>query len=141
MAVISVVDGVGVEGLVVPSVMCIVHVLYSESYSEVDAVLYVSADVEIVVADISCVLTRQHIVGGGIISRILLHIEVVGVEMVDLAVGTVAVVEGTVTPLLICQFVARRIVKSSGSTKDEIEVPALAVVESQIEERVITSAH
>lgn len=93
MAVISVVDGVGVEGLVVPSVMCIVHVLNSESYSEVGAVLYVSADVEIVVADISCVLTRQHIVGSGIIGRILLHIEVVGVEMVDLAVGTVAVVE------------------------------------------------
>ena len=130
--------------------MTIVDVAQSDGQSEINAVVDVSADVEVILTYITFVGTVECIARSGIVEPhvlICVIVQVAGVDVVELVARHIGITEIRHTicigreeqaVLLLCirEFVLRCIVQTIGSRENVVEVTALVVVEAEVQIRV-----
>ena len=122
--------------------MSVVHILVAHGQSEIDSIAEVGAEVEVIITDVTIVLTVDLVVGCRVVIDLAaIHFESLHVEVVEARIRSVVAVKGTVAQLLIRQFVGRSIVQSVGRPQQEVEVLALVVVEAHVDKRPFSSSH
>ena len=134
--------------------MTVIDILQADGQTEINAVVDVAADVEIVFADVALVRTVKVVGRCRVVEPhifVLIVVQVASVDVVKLVARYERTVEvwhtlvvclekKTIGLLVVGQLVLRRVVQLVGCRKNEVEIPALVVVEREVQKRVSSRA-